>query len=366
MYWDTFLELINKKERTIMGLMSGTSADGLDIAVASFSGMGRQTNFRLVDFKSIDYPEKFKQRIIRTYDPTLSSVKDVTLMNFEIARMHARMIKKLNLDYKLDVIGYHGQTVYHMPQEKATLQIGEADVLATELGVPVIHSFRTKDMALGGEGAPITSYFDWVFFRKPHTVVLNIGGIANVTYINDTVLAFDTGPGNCLIDLYVKENFNLEYDKNGNLAKRGKINHKILQKFIEKDKDYLNRKPPKTTGREWYNKEFLAELPIKDYDILRTLTYFTAFSIHENIKRYLPKTERIYVFGGGAFNKVMLEDLRSFGYKILVPDKTFAKAREAISMALLANDFLNGVPTNIPSVTGAQKPVLLGKIALPW
>ncbi|WP_041082758.1 anhydro-N-acetylmuramic acid kinase [Thermotoga profunda] len=364
MYWNNFLELINKKERTIMGLMSGTSADGLDIAIVSFSGAERRTNFRLIDFKSLDYPEEFKQRIIKTYDPSISSVKDVTLMNFEIARMHAKMIKQLGI--KVDAIGYHGQTVYHMPQERATLQIGEADVLAVELGVPVIHSFRTKDVALGGEGAPITSYFDWVFFRKPHTIVLNIGGIANVTYINDTILAFDTGPGNCLIDLYVKENFNLQYDKNGNLASNGKIDRRILEELIEKDKDYLNKKPPKTTGREWYNKEFLRGLPVRDYNALRTLTYFTAFCIHENMRRYLPKVERIYVFGGGAFNKVILEDLRSFGYKVLVPTKTLAKAREAISMALLANDFLNGVPTNIPSVTGAQRAAILGKVALPW
>lgn len=364
MYWSTFLELLNKKERIIVGLMSGTSADGLDIAVVSFSGSARQTTFRLLDFRSIDYPEAFKERIIKTYDPYSSSVRDVTLMNFEIARVHANMVKRLNI--KADAIGYHGQTVYHMPQEKATLQIGEADVLAVELGVPVIHSFRTKDMALGGEGAPITSYFDWVIFRKPRTVVLNIGGIANVTYIDGTVLAFDTGPGNCLIDLYVKKNFNLEYDKNGDLATKGRIDHKILQKLIERDEDYLNRKPPKTTGREWYNDEFLSGLPKKDYDTLRTLTHFTSFCIHKNIERYLSKVERIYVFGGGAFNKVILEDLRSFGYKVLIPTKTFAKAREAISMALLANDFLNGVATNIPTVTGAKRSAVLGKIALPW
>lgn len=364
MHWDTFLELINKKQRTVMGVMSGTSADGLDVALVTFTGSGRQTSFKLVDFRSLDYPEDFKNRILKTYDPNVSSVKDVTSMNFEIARVHAIMLKNLNM--KADVVGYHGQTVYHMPQQGATLQIGEADVLAVELGIPVIHSFRTKDVALGGEGAPITSYFDWAFFRKPHTIVLNIGGIANVTYANDIVLAFDTGPGNCLIDLYVKENFGLEYDKDGALASRGKINQQILTELIQRDEDYLNRIPPKTTGREWYNREFLLGLPAKDYDTLRTLTYFTAFCIHENIRRYLPKVEKIYTFGGGAFNKTLIHDLRSFGYKVLVPERTFARAREAISMAFLANEFLNGMPTNIPSVTGAKRPALLGKISVPW
>ncbi len=364
MLWSNFVELLNKKERTIMGLMSGTSADGLDVAVVKFTGSGRSTKFRLIHFQSIDYPQDFKKRIITTYDPLLSSVENVTFMNFEIARMHAKMLKHLNM--KVDAIGYHGQTVYHMPQKGATLQIGEADVLAVEMNVPVIHSFRTKDVALGGEGAPITSYFDWAFFRKPNTVVLNIGGIANVTYINERVLAFDTGPGNCLIDLYVKENFNLQYDKDGNLAGKGKIDQQILKELIKKDEDYLNRKPPKTTGREWYNRKFLEGFPARDYDTLRTLTYFTAFCVHENIKRYLSKVERIYVFGGGAFNKILIQDLKSFGYKVLLPHKTFAKAREAISMAFLANEFLNGMPANIPSVTGAKRPALLGKVSLPW
>ncbi len=364
MLWNNFVELLNKKERRLIGLMSGTSADGLDIALVSISGSARQTTFKLLDFRSFDYPEEFKERVVKTYNPAVSTVKDVTLMNFEIARMHANMLKKLS--YTADAIGYHGQTVYHMPQDGATLQIGEADLLAVELNMPVIHSFRTKDVALGGEGAPITAYFDWVFFRKPHTVVLNIGGIANVTYIDDTVLAFDTGPGNCLIDLYVKDNFGMEYDKDGNLASQGTIDKKLFEELLKRDEAYMNRKPPKTTGREWYNNEFLQEMPKRSLSALRTLTYFTAFCVHENMRRYLPKIEMIYVFGGGAFNKTLIADLRSFGYRVLVPEKTFAKAREAVSMALLANEFLNGAASNMPSVTGAKRCAVLGKLSLPW
>ncbi|ABV34081.1 anhydro-N-acetylmuramic acid kinase [Pseudothermotoga lettingae] len=364
MYWADFLKLLDKKKRTIAGLMSGTSADGLDIAVVSFDGASRETKFKLLDFRSFDYPETFKKRIIETYDPSKSTVKDVTFMNFEIARIHAAMLKQLSQE--IDAIGYHGQTVYHLPENGATLQIGEADVIAVETNLPVIHSFRTKDVALGGEGAPITAYFDWVFFKRPHTVVLNIGGIANITYINDVVLAFDTGPGNCLIDLYVKESFGILFDKDGELARRGKVDDKILHELIRRDQEYLNKRPPKTTGREWYNERFIEGVEKGSFDVLRTLTYFTAFCVHENMKRYLPEVERIYVFGGGAFNKLLLEDLMRFGYRVFVPNRTFAKAREAICMALLANEFLNGVTTGMPSVTGAKRPAVLGKIAFPW
>ncbi len=364
MFWVDFLKLADRKERTIMGLMSGTSADGLDIAIVEFSGFGRDSSFQLKQFYSIPYPFDFRKRIVDLYDPTKSTVRDICLMNFEIGKVHSQMIKAFCRN--VDLIGYHGQTVYHMPEEGATLQIGEADVLAVETNLPVVHSFRTKDVALGGQGAPITAYFDWVFFRKPNSVVLNIGGIANVTYTSEPVMAFDTGPGNCLIDVYVKESFGLEYDEEGKLASRGKIDPKILGKLIEKDKAYLEKKPPKTTGREWYNREFISDLPLEDFDVLRTITYFTSWCIHENIKRYLGKIERIYVFGGGALNKVMMGDLRSFGYKVLTPSKTLAKAREAVAIALLANDFLGGLNTNITTVTGAKRACVLGKLSVPW
>ncbi len=364
MFWTDLLKLASKKERVIMGLMSGTSADGLDIAIAKFTGYARNSSFHLVSFHSVPYPSEVRSKIIDLYDPAKSSVKDVCLMNFEIARIHAKMIK--NFCKGVDLIAYHGQTVYHMPNEGATLQIGEADVIAVETGVYVVHSLRTKDVALKGQGAPITAYFDWAFFRKPNSVVLNIGGIANVTFTNEPVIAFDTGPGNCLIDLYVKENFGMEYDNEGKLAAKGKIDEEILNKLIEKDRAYLEKRPPKTTGREWYNIHFIADLPAKDLDVLRTLTYFTSWSIHQNVRRYLGKIERIYAFGGGALNKVIMNDLRSFGYKVLIPNKTLAKAREALAIALLANDFLAGLATNIVTVTGASRPCVLGKLSTPW
>ncbi|AEH50136.1 anhydro-N-acetylmuramic acid kinase [Pseudothermotoga thermarum] len=364
MFWVDLLKLANQKERTIMGLMSGTSADGLDIVIAKFTGFGRNSSFQLVKFHSIPYSADFRKKIVDLYDPAKSSVKDICLMNFEIGKIHSQMIKPFCKN--VDLIGYHGQTVYHMPEQGATLQIGEADVLAVETNIPVVHSFRTKDVALGGQGAPITAYFDWVFFRKPNSVVLNIGGIANVTYTENPVIAFDTGPGNCLIDIYVKESFGLEYDDGGKLASQGKLDEKILFKLIEKDKTYLERNPPKTTGREWYNKEFIHDLPLKDLNVLRTLTYFTSWCIHENIKRYIGKVDRIYVFGGGALNKVMMDDLKSFGYKVLIPSKTFAKAREALAIALLANDFIGGLNTSITTVTGAKRACILGKLSIPW
>jgi len=366
--WEKFLKLLKKDERVVLGLMSGTSADGLDIALVKVSGKTQDLRFSLEFFKSIPYPKDLREKIIRAYNPNVSTVKDITELNFALAREHVKMIKGLGLQF--DLIGYHGQTVYHMPEAGATLQLGEADVLAVELGVPVVHSFRTKDMALGGQGAPIVSYFDWVVFgRESGTATLNIGGIANLTYLSkkrENVIAFDTGPGNCLIDVVVNKYYSQPFDIDGKIAKKGKIRDDVIELLMMKDADYIEKSPPKTTGRERYNEEFLDGIKCPPKDLVRTLTRFTALSIHLNIKKHVPKTKKLIVTGGGAFNPVLTDDIRSFGYEVEIPDKTFVEAKEAIAIAVLANEFLNGVTTNIPNVTGAEREATLGKLSLPF
>lgn len=364
--WNKFFNILNKKERKILGLMSGTSADGLDIALVKISGKGRNIKFELLKFDSIPYSLDFKEKIINSYNPEKSTVRDIAYLNFYIAKKHSEIIKELNWDF--DVVGYHGQTVYHNPNEGYTLQIGESDVLAVELNVPVIYSFRTKDVALGGEGAPITSYFDWIYFKeKEKTATLNIGGISNITYLaenKEEIIAFDTGPGNCLIDTVANMFFNKLYDENGNLSKKGKINKEILEKLILKESNYINKKPPKTTGREVYNKDYICDLlDYNPYDLIRTLTYFTAYTIHENLKLHVPPTDNLIISGGGAYNPILIEDIKSFGYNVEI--HKYIESKEAIAMAILANEFLNGINSNIINVTGAKKECVLGKLSLP-
>ncbi|MBC7122980.1 MAG: anhydro-N-acetylmuramic acid kinase, partial [Pseudothermotoga sp.] len=182
--WKKLVGLFEKKHHVVVGLMSGTSADGLDIAQVKFS-WGKQLSFELMNAVSVSYEPAFREKIIKAYDKNSSNVEYITLLNYEIARKHAEMVKSFN--FQCDFVAYHGQTVWHAPAQGATLQLGEADVLAVELQKPIVHGFRTKDVALSGEGAPISAYFDWAFLigSDTSTAVLNIGGIANITAIDD-------------------------------------------------------------------------------------------------------------------------------------------------------------------------------------
>ncbi|MGC9771623.1 anhydro-N-acetylmuramic acid kinase [Fervidobacterium islandicum] len=368
--WSKFLQDLEKPEHTILGLMSGTSADGLDIANVTFKYEDNNLTFQIKKAVTVSYEKEFQKRILESYDKRLADVEYVTRINFELARLHARMVKDLNLNF--DFIAYHGQTVYHLPSEGATLQLGEADVLAVELGKPVVFDFRKKDMALGGQGAPISAYFDSLFLiRDEQTAVLNVGGISNITTLNSdgNLIAFDTGPGNCLVDLVCQKYFNVKYDVNGEISGQGNLDENLLKIFMEQDRVYAEKKPPKTTGREVYNDEFLNNALAKagkiDYlDLLRTLVRFTAQSIEKNIRLHALQVKRLVVVGGGAYNRTLTNDLRDLGFEIIVPDETLINFREAIAIALLGELFLRGL-AHYSTVTGAIKPSVLGKLALP-
>ncbi|WP_448379371.1 anhydro-N-acetylmuramic acid kinase [Fervidobacterium sp.] len=368
--WNKFLNDLEKPEHTILGLMSGTSADGLDIANVVFKQEDDGLVFQIKEAITVPYDKEVQQKILDSYDKKLSNVEYITLINFELAKLHAKMIKELNIDF--DFIAYHGQTIYHLPEKGATLQIGEADVLAVELGKPVIYDFRKKDMVLGGQGAPISSYFDSLFLIKDSkTAVLNIGGISNVTVINKDgdLIAFDTGPGNCLIDLVCQKHFHVRYDVNGELSSKGNLYETLLKILLEQDKTFIEKRPPKTTGREIYNEDFLSKAlnntgKVDIFDLLRTLVRFTAESIAKNLRLHVPHVKILVVVGGGAFNKTILNDLKDLSFEVIIPEETLINFREAVSIALLGELFLRGMAHSI-TVTGAKKPAVLGKLALP-
>jgi len=371
MIWNRMRGLLASRRRNILGVMSGTSADGLELALVSCSGSGKSMKIELLDHFSVRFDSFFHDEIVKTYDPDLSGVDRVNLMNFVIGRRHAAAIKSYleKTRVVVEAIAYHGQTVYHDPENRATLQIGEADVISSETGLPVVFDFRKKDMVYGGEGAPIIPYFDWIYFESGSYAV-NLGGIANVTYVDDdleNVKAFDTGPANCLLDLVTKKHYNLEFDENGKIAASGSVDDEILNALLERDRSYFERRPPKSTGRELYNEVFLEGIyATKPEDLVRTLVRFSVRRLVESITSYLPMGKRMIVTGGGALNPVMLEDLqRLSGLEVVVPDRTFLQAKEAMGMAVLAQEFFNGVGANVPSVTGARQRVVLGKLALP-
>lgn len=359
-----------KKQHVVLGLMSGTSADGLDIAQVRFS-WGKQLSFELMNAVTANYEPTFRERIIKAYDKHSSNVEYVTLLNYEIAKKHAEMVK--SFDFQCDFVAYHGQTVWHAPAQGATLQIGEADVLAVELQKPVVHSLRTKDVALSGEGAPISAYFDWAFLigSDASIAVLNIGGIANVTAINDRgeLIAFDTGPGNCLIDIVVRNFFSKDFDEGGSLSREGRVNNGLLQRMLEHERAYVERRPPKTTGREVYNMSFLEEIGatklLHPKDLLRTVVAFTAIMVKENLAMHLPHVKRLFVTGGGAYNQTLIDDLNRLGFEVRIPEKKLIDFREAMAIAFLGELFVKGLAPS-KTVTGARRSCVMGKLALPW
>lgn len=390
------IKLQNKKKKIVIGLMSGTSVDGIDAALVEVKGNGVNTKFRELFFKTYPYPKGLKELILKNSLKETSNVEDICRLNFLIGKLFAKAATKLCKDFgisitQVDLIGSHGQTIHHLPVEKklfgekikSTLQIGDPSVIAKLTGVVTVGDFRIGDMALNGEGAPLVPYFDFLAFRsdKTNRALLNIGGISNITLLKknaaiDDVIAFDTGPGNILIDLLVKKFFNKKFDKDGKIASSGKINERLFKKIIELD-DFINRKPPKSTGRERYNEEFLIKVlndfrSLQPKDIVATFSEYTAYAVfynyHKFLKRYSEISE-LLVSGGGSNNPYIMKALQKyFGEKVKVKkvetDNFSVDSKEAVCFAIFANETISENPINIPSVTGATSKTILGKICL--
>ncbi len=390
-------DLSHKEKKNVIGLMSGTSLDGVDVALIEVEGSGTFTKLNLVGYLEYPFPNGLKEKLLRNSVKESSNVEDISQLNFLLPNIYYDAIKELcselNFDMKnIDLIGSHGQTIQHLPTPvnyfgkniSSTLQIGDPAVLAKLSGIVTIGDFRTGDVALGGEGAPLIPYFDYIMFhsQNKNRALLNIGGISNFTILNkdkgiESVLAFDTGPGNMLIDTLTKMFFNKEFDKNGDFARTGKFNEELFKELKNKD-SFIERIPPKSTGREEYGHIFISDLLEKyknldKHDWLHTITKFTAYGIYRNYEIFVKnetEIDELIVSGGGAKNKFLYECLSvEFGetveVKVIDDIGISSDAKEAICFAVLANETLFGKPTNIPRTTGANNPTVLGKICLP-
>jgi anhydro-N-acetylmuramic acid kinase len=384
------------KVTRIIGILSGTSVDSIDCVLVEVQGFGPKTKIAVKEFYSKRYSKELKKLILKNSHIATSNVEDVCLLNFIVGKAFAQAVKEFLTKRKINsssvsFIGSHGQTIYHIPQEKsvgaikskATLQIGDPSVIATLTGITTIGDFRTADMAVNGNGAPFAPYLDYIIFgnTKKNIALLNIGGIGNVTILKkgcmkDEVLAFDTGAGNMMIDALMKRFYKMDYDKNGKIASQGQFNVSLFNKLKVKDK-YYTQTPPKATGREYYGEDFVNYIiknskGLPKQDIITTVTEFTAFTICYNINKFLPKgcssIEELHISGGGAENKFLVESIASHmpGTKILKLDSKgiTAKNKEAVLFAVLANETYNGMTSNLPSVTGAKREVIQGKICL--
>jgi anhydro-N-acetylmuramic acid kinase len=380
----TIQELSLKKRLRVAGLMSGTSADGIDVAIVDIDG----TSTKLAAFAMYPYPSSVRKAIFSLFDPATSTVDKICHFNFVLGNLFADAVIQLCKSNKIalktiDLIGSHGQTIYHDPKHPigSTLQIGEPSVIAQRTGIPTVADFRPADMAAGGQGAPLVPFTDYILFadKRITRAVQNIGGIANVTYLPascgpDKIIAFDTGPGNMIIDglMNLITHGRKTYDRHGALAAKGIVNPTLLDKMLKHP--YLKRHLPKTTGREEFGlqysrmiyKEAVARR-ISNEDMIATATAFTAATIAVAYRVFLPKMpQEIILCGGGAQNKTLVKMLgRQMPESKIITTGDLGidpDAKEAVSFAILAWATMKGIPGNVPAVTGAGKPAILGKI----
>ena len=382
------MALSEKDPKRVVGLMSGTSIDGVDAAVVEVAGHGPSTRVELVVYQTFPYTPDLRRRLLQVMS---GPVHDVCEMNFVLGEVFAAAAKEIieRSGAPVDLVGTHGQTIYHIDRRQggtpSTLQVGEAAVIAEATGAVVVSDFRVRDIAAGGAGAPLVPYVDALLFSAADRTraLQNIGGIANVTVVpagNDPeadVFAFDTGPGNSIIDGVTSAMTDGEQgmDEGGRLAARGRVDEALLEMLL--GHPFLHEAPPKSTGREVFGHLFAEALleewkPERRLDLLRTVTEFTAASIAEAYDRFVrPRTtiDEVLVSGGGLRNETLLESLR----RRLAPTPVRSveevspipsDAKEAVAFAVLANECIHGHPANVPAATGARNPVVLGKISV--
>lgn len=378
-------------EKLAIGLMSGTSIDGIDAALVKISGFGINTEVTLLHFLTVPFSPKVEQEIKRCMDIYQSNSALLSSMNFKLGALFAnaakRVCKEANIPLeKIDFIASHGQTIYHLPTEngdyvKSTLQIGEPAIIAYETGSTVISNFRAMDMAAGGEGAPLVPYADYLLYRNETKgrALQNIGGIGNVTVLQkegnfDDIIAFDTGPGNMIIDELCKKLKGKPFDEGGKWAAKGIVHEEIVKTWM--NMDFFHIQPPKSTGRELFGAQFVEKIidsfrHISHEDLLATATYFTALSIADSYKRYILPTitiDEMVIGGGGSYNNTLLNMIKQLlpSISVLTQEEIgfSSAAKEAIAFVILGNETVNGQSSNVPSATGASKNVILGSITL--
>jgi anhydro-N-acetylmuramic acid kinase len=388
-------EIAQKPSRRIIGLMSGTSMDGLDVALCHFSGSGSRTQIIVEKFDTVSFSEDIKEEIRRVFAKKEIDFQHLCLLNPWIGQLHGRLVlqclEKWNISPNdVDIIASHGQTVFHAPKilhklgkfSNATLQIGDGDHIAVTTGIITLSDFRQKHCAAGGEGAPLAVYGDYFIFSKQgeNRLMLNMGGIANFTYLpgnlnSHEVFVTDTGPGNTLIDAFARKFFNLPYDEGGKIAASGKVHDELLR-CLKKD-SFFYAPFPKTTGPELFSLEYVrlaqqrsGTTSLSPEDMMATLTRFSAETIAEAILKICKKEERyhLYLSGGGMHNPILVSALHQ-----LMPEFPMSKtdslgvsgdAKEAALFAILANETLCGDFTDFGSREGVPS-VSMGKISFP-
>ena len=386
-------KLASREKMRVAGLMSGTSADGVDVALVDIDKQG----VHLRAFDMYAYPVFLRKQIFALFQPETSRLDDICHFNFVLGEIFAESVwalcKKSGIKLStIDLIGSHGQTIYHIPQPRrwgnrkvrSTLQIGEPSVIAQRTGITIVADFRPRDMAAGGQGAPLVPYADYILFRNPKLsrAIQNIGGVANVTWLPargriDDIIAFDTGPGNMIIDRIVSliTRGKKSYDDKGKIAASGNVDQNLLKEMLKHP--FLRRRPPKTTGHEQFGFQYtdpLYETAIKKKidpaDIVATVTAFTATAIARDYRRFLPQIpDEIILCGGGGKNRTLVnmlqQQLKDANIRLMDELGINSDAKEAISFAILAYATIKGITNNVPTATGAQQPVVLGKIITP-
>jgi anhydro-N-acetylmuramic acid kinase len=378
----------------VAGVMSGTSADGIDVALVRISSASRvhfQPRIKLLGHAAFPYPRDVRRAVLSAMNARRASVADLARLNFLLAELYAEAVlaTQKRFDFKAELVGCHGQTLYHQGEPErflgrkiaATWQTGEGAVIAARLRVPVVSNFRPADMAVGGKGAPLVPFFDYLIYRDARVsrIVQNIGGIANLTAIPagasiKKVRAFDTGPGNMVIDAVTERLFGERYDSGGRIAASGAVLEGVVAHLMHLP--FFRRRPPKTAGREEFGREFVQEFMkycgrANKHNVVATATALTVRSIADALRRFVitrhTSFSEFIVSGGGANNPTLLamlaNELRPLGLQIRSSDEfgVPSEAKEAMAFALLAYQTWHRQPSNIPSATGATRPAILGK-----
>ena len=391
-----------KEVRHVVGMMSGTSVDGVDAALVEISGTDSEPKVKLLAFENKPYPPQVREKIFSLFTPANATVDKVGYMNFLLGEIYAKsalsVIEKAGMKpEEIDVIGSHGQTIWHAPIPESpdgipvayTVQIGEGSVIAERTGSLTVSDFRVADMAAGGQGAPLVPFSEYLLYRREKETILlqNIGGIGNMTVMPAgakprDVFAFDTGPGNMIIDAVISAVTGGEktYDAGGETAAKGKVCNALLD--ILKEEPYYRQPLPKTTGREHFGVQYTEKIlgwwkenPIPVEDLLATVTDLTAYSIADAYERYvLPKyrASEIVVGGGGSYNATLLRFMKErfapHGVAVRTQEDLglSSDAKEAVAFALMADCCMRGRANTLPSVTGAEHPAVMGKISQPY
>jgi anhydro-N-acetylmuramic acid kinase len=390
---------MTKKNMIVAGVMSGTSADGIDVALVRLGGRSR-TRFELLGHAAYPYSKKVRAAVLAAMNSSRASVADLSRLNFLLGELYSGAVLATERRFRIqvDLVGCHGQTLYHQGERQhflgrplaATWQTGEAAIVAARVGVPVVSDFRPADMAAGGKGAPLVPFLDYLVFRDARAgrIVQNIGGIANLTAIPASaaaskVIAFDTGPGNMVIDAVTEKLFGHRFDRDGRIAAFGKVLDPVVRAILQRR--FFRQEPPKTAGREEFGREFVNEFLAScgrcpKPDVVATATALTAKSIADALRRFVLKNSNsarkqafheMILSGGGTKNSTLVAmltgELRPLGLRLRVSDELGlpSAAKEAAAFAVLAQETWYRRASNVASATGARRAAVLGKISYP-